>query len=328
MSKKIITVFLTAAAALSMSVTSFAASWQSSDTGWWYENDGGSYPTNTWKWIDGNSDGTFESYYFDANGYLLTETTTPDGYDVNSDGAWIENGVIQQKTTLSKSPKQIYIDAANKTNQSDSMEADAKTTMIMTADSQSLEISSIMNMKYKDLNTSSMKYLATVKTQSSGEESDGITFYTNGSYYIDMNGQKIKMPMNMDEMTAKIKQSSAMYLEDYIYMKNIHMTIDESGNKVISYSIDSEALIDTVKSIYAGLGMDMTVFEMSIRDVSCVSSITPDGYCKGESVKMIIDMKVEENIISTTTSIDIQYKNPGQAVDFTLPSTNGFSELS
>lgn len=96
--KKLVTV-ATAICSLLMSSTVFAGSWQTG-TGknqgkWWYDNGNGSYTSNGWQWIDGNGDGTAESYYFDENGWLLTNTTTPDGYTVNGDGAWVENGVIQ-----------------------------------------------------------------------------------------------------------------------------------------------------------------------------------------------------------------------------------------
>lgn len=75
-------------------LTSFAGEWKSDNNGWWYQNDDGSYPKNTWQWIDGNKDGISESYYFNENGYLLTNTTK-DGCTVNGDGAWTVNGVVQ-----------------------------------------------------------------------------------------------------------------------------------------------------------------------------------------------------------------------------------------
>lgn len=75
-------------------ITSFAGEWKSDNNGWWYQNDDGSYPKNTWQWIDGNKDGVSESYYFNENGYLLTNTTK-DGCTVNGDGAWTVNGVVQ-----------------------------------------------------------------------------------------------------------------------------------------------------------------------------------------------------------------------------------------
>ena len=46
-------------------------------------------------WLDGNDDGIAECYCFDWEGYLYMNGWTPDGYYVNSDGAWTVNGVVQ-----------------------------------------------------------------------------------------------------------------------------------------------------------------------------------------------------------------------------------------
>ena len=72
-----------------------AGTWKQDDIGWWYCEDNGTYPVNTWKWIDGNSDGIEECYYFDQSGYLLTSAFTPDGYQVNEDGAWTIGPAVQ-----------------------------------------------------------------------------------------------------------------------------------------------------------------------------------------------------------------------------------------
>ena len=91
--------FATAVISTLLSSTAFAGTWQTGkDTNqdkWWYDNGDGTYAQNSWQWIDGNNDGVAESYYFDTNGWLLTNTTTPDGYTVNENGAWVENGQIQ-----------------------------------------------------------------------------------------------------------------------------------------------------------------------------------------------------------------------------------------
>lgn len=47
-------------------ISAQAASWKQNKTGWWWEEDNGSYPTNSWK----NIGGTW--YYFDGNGYMVT----------------------------------------------------------------------------------------------------------------------------------------------------------------------------------------------------------------------------------------------------------------
>lgn len=86
--------FLTAAAftgllALSMSVPALAGAWQYNARGWWYDNGDGTWPANTWQWIDGDNDGVCRCFYFDGDGYLLQGTLTPDGNYVNADGEWV-----------------------------------------------------------------------------------------------------------------------------------------------------------------------------------------------------------------------------------------------
>ena len=82
---------------------SFAGSWVgSAQSGWRYQNDDGSFATNTWfqdadgswyyfgpdslmmhdAWIGG-------TYYVDSSGRMMVNATTPDGYRVGPDGVWI-----------------------------------------------------------------------------------------------------------------------------------------------------------------------------------------------------------------------------------------------
>lgn len=56
-----------------------------------YLQDDGSYAINKWIEMDINADGINESYYFDASGFMLVNTVTPDGYQVNEFGQWINN---------------------------------------------------------------------------------------------------------------------------------------------------------------------------------------------------------------------------------------------
>ncbi|KXB66241.1 cell wall-binding repeat protein, partial [Parvimonas sp. KA00067] len=95
-------------------------SWKSNSTGWWYEYSDGSYLKEEWKYISGswyyfNSGGYMVTgwnllgndwfylkdsgamaenewigdYYLGKGGYMLTNTTTPDGYRVDKNGRWI-----------------------------------------------------------------------------------------------------------------------------------------------------------------------------------------------------------------------------------------------
>lgn len=92
-----------AAVSAALAVPAFAdgAQWKRNDRGWWYEEANGAYPTDAWRLING------KWYYFDAIGYMaenrwignyyvgadgamLAETWTPDGYYVDASGKWVE----------------------------------------------------------------------------------------------------------------------------------------------------------------------------------------------------------------------------------------------
>lgn len=75
-------------------LNSIAGTWEQTGGRWWYK-EGDSYSKNGWKWIDGDADGYAQCYYFDSDGWLLTDTITPDGCEVDSSGAWTIEGYVE-----------------------------------------------------------------------------------------------------------------------------------------------------------------------------------------------------------------------------------------
>ena len=114
--KKFIGIAAVAAFSSIMVSSAWAGTWKQNNVGWWFDNGNGTYPASTWQWIDGNNDGIAECYYFDRAGYMLANTSTPDGYQVNVSGAWVQNGAVQTKNmransqTTSSRPKLVLYD--------------------------------------------------------------------------------------------------------------------------------------------------------------------------------------------------------------------------
>lgn len=83
--KKKITILVTSILMmLSLSFSVFAAGWQADAKGWWYDNGNGTYKISEWFT---ETDG--KSYYFGADGYMMVNAYTPDGYWVGPDGVWV-----------------------------------------------------------------------------------------------------------------------------------------------------------------------------------------------------------------------------------------------
>ena len=104
MNKKnwIMKVFMTTCLFIALSTNlTFASGWTKgiSKNAWWFDFGNGDYFKSSWQWIDGNQDGIAECYCFDENGWMYENTTTPDGYTVNENGAWTINNIVQTKTS-------------------------------------------------------------------------------------------------------------------------------------------------------------------------------------------------------------------------------------
>lgn len=173
-------ILATAVFSLSLAGSVFADTnygWVKDSKGWWWSEPSG-YPKNCWAWIDGNVDGYVECYYFGADGYALLDTTTPDGYKVNADGAWVENGVVQRRAYVGDlGDLRPHLVTNNNNNNGTSPVTDASKIAKIT------------------LNTDVYKYIRTIKTGEVpnktyvGDDSSGLIAY----YNIDYNGSTLKL---------------------------------------------------------------------------------------------------------------------------------------
>lgn len=78
-------VLISAALSAGCCMPAYAGQWLEDKTGWTYQNDDGSFQNNGWFTdVDG------KMYYFNEYGYMLYNTTTPDGQRVDVNGALMQ----------------------------------------------------------------------------------------------------------------------------------------------------------------------------------------------------------------------------------------------
>jgi len=82
--KGLLTAAVAGSLSLSFAMMSLAAWQQAPDGRYWYTNSSERGYSVGWELIDG------KWYYFDENGWMLSDTVTPDGFQVGSDGSWVQ----------------------------------------------------------------------------------------------------------------------------------------------------------------------------------------------------------------------------------------------
>ena len=229
--------WIVAAAAAGMSVlfslTPFAAGWELG-TGehasqWKYVNADNTVDTG-WHVIDGNGDGIAEWYYFDQDGWLATSCTTPDGYTVNENGAWVQNGqVVTEKTEGTKTETSAQTETGAETDASDAERMPSGRYFMYNTVTNGVTQKISMNVLYQSfyefssVSKKSVVLLHTVTDTYGMSTQYYVTFdrQSDGSYTTNANGGTTLLKMNPEEKWIYVGETD--YSRGHIYLLESEM---------------------------------------------------------------------------------------------------------
>lgn len=319
--------------ALLCSVSAFAGQWEEEDVTWKYLQDDGSYAADVWQWIDGDGDGLAECYHFNEDGWLDLNTVV-DNWIVNSKGQWTMGGNVQQ-LDLGATAEEIgaFFAAANaKASGLMDMDADIDAVMKFTVDQESMDMLLDMNMKMQGVYSGNMKILYDMALQADGESMTMTMFYKDGYMYTEMDGTKMKMPMDMDEMMAQSMalSSSLSFAADETYgMTNLKLYHNGEA-KTVTYDMDMAELNTAVQEMMGLMGMSASDLgdEYQVDRASGTVHINENGYADRSSVSMDMSMEFLGIPMGMELDMDVTIQNPGQPVSITLPSTEGYMDIT
>lgn len=332
MKKATSVLILSAALTLSLSSVALAGQWKQNDTGWWWAEDDGSYPQNTWLWLDGNQDGNSECYYFDSNGYLAVNTTI-DGWQVDSNGCWIQNGQVQVSAASPADPAFLALKAATERSQASleqGIDANYVMNMDMTIYDTPISVSVSGAMKMTNPNNADMKYLMDMNIHMLGETMAMRTFYTNDYLYMDMDGQKMKAYTPLSSAMQEVNQFSMMSMDSMAYIQDFSMADNGNGTTTIYYTTNNaemnailENMMNSMESAYPD-GSSNVTFQ------ACKGEMTLDSAGTVIQERVLMDMTASSEGVDMPYHIfmEMNYKNPGQPVTISLPSTEGYEDIS
>ena len=146
-------------------------------------------------------------------------------------------------------------------------------------------------------------------------EQDIAYYYTDGVFYMNMGGQKVKMDMSFEDMMQQVGDLSAMQKTEPICMID---SIEKSGNtSTVTYSASGmNGLID---SVLQNMGMTTADMGVAIDDMSAKVTVSND-MIKTMDVAMKLTMTVEDQTMTMDVTVNCTVNKLGSGVTVTLPS--------
>ena len=223
-----------------------------------------------------------------------------------------------------------YAQLIEKNSATTNMEADVKMTMDMKMNDVSVmnmdmdsKISMLMNLEQMD--KSKFSVVGSTKINMSGAlvgqetdinmNTDINAYYTDGVYYVNTAGQKIKMPMSFDEMLSSVDIQALSKKEPISSIDTLSKQADGTYN--VSYS--AGYINSTIDSLFAQLGMTTDDLEMSMDKIDM--TITPEnGLIKGMTADMACTMKIEGQTVGMDINVVYDVLKTGSSVGVELPA--------
>ena len=223
-----------------------------------------------------------------------------------------------------------YAQLIEKNSATTNMEADVKMTMDMKMNDVSVmnmdmdsKISMLMNLEQMD--KSKFSVVGSTKINMSGAlvgqetdvnmNTDINAYYTDGVYYVNTAGQKIKMPMSFDEMLSSVDIQALSKKEPISSIDTLSKQADGTYN--VSYS--AGYINSTIDSLFAQLGMTTDDLEMSMDKIDM--TITPEnGLIKGMTADMACTMNIEGQTVGMDINVVYDVLKTGSSVSVELPA--------
>lgn len=145
---------------------------------------------------------------------------------------------------------------------------------------------------------------------------------------MDAAGQKLKYPMDVEEMIKTIEDSVGTAEMTSDSMESIELK-EDGDNRILTFTADPEKMSGYLDEVMGSLG-DMGALgdvNMTIDSASGEYTINKDGYYTDMKMDMAITMEAAGSTMNMTIGMTGSYNNPGQAVEVTIPDTEGYTEI-
>lgn len=179
-----------------------------------------------------------------------------------------------------------------------------------------------MNMQVSGAVTGDLRYKADVGMQMLGQNMFMQMFYQNGTLYMNMDDQKISYPMDMTQMLDTVNTTSVNTDFSASMMKSVALH-EVNGYRALAFEMDEKKMNDYVRETLQEMQMT-TGASVAVHSVTGTYILTPDDYYSHLEMNMVMTVTAAGETIVMRMKINGVINNPGQPVEVTTPSTEGY----
>lgn len=222
----------------------------------------------------------------------------------------------------------IYQNASEKTSRLTSAEVRSTIDMNMAVNGETTFIPLTTEIKMEGLNSEDLKMEMDTSLAVEEQTIDMTAYYTDGYYYMESGGSKLKYAMDLSEIQnqiASVNPQMDLNPEDFM---DISLEETEEGT-LLTFTIEGDSLSQAIDSALGSLGgiTDSSGLHMNISDIQGTMTVSDDGYISETTMTIPLTSSVADQEIAMDMVMHMEYVNPGQDVTVELPDLEGYEEF-
>ena len=254
------------------------------------------------------------------------------------------NNTIYASDDLTKyDVKQIYEKANKKIANLQDVDKKEEFVLNISNGSDDFNIVSTTNTVYSYYNLDDLKLHSNTETDMLDKQVNLDTYYEDGNLYLNVNGEKVKQPLDVNSMNdldsilnstnlynASQKQLTSDSYKDF--MEDISLE-NVGKDQKITLKADNQKfdtfLNDFLTKYAKELGIENPdSFTASVDNISEELLINEDGYVSNSKVNLDIDLVVNSKDFKLSGTYSVTYNNPGSSVYVETPDLKGYKLAS
>lgn len=207
-------------------------------------------------------------------------------------------------------PQELYQAAVEKNGELTDLDMTMGTKMTLEQAGETVDIDMNVDMLMSGYNTSDLQYQMETTTSLLGQNIEMTAFYTDGYYYMETSGQKLKYPYDLEAITEQVENSMGGTVSSEAMTE---LTAEKEGeNTRLTFTGDPEKMTNYTKEILSNMQTGTETADFTIEKAGGSYLINPDGYYIESNVDMDLLMNISGSEVSVNTKMTSTLKDPGK----------------